>query len=276
MGTTSTGLWYPDGSDNISPLNPVLAAMQTSTDTALQGPLVNTPAGIHTVADVTGLTDLENSLAASGYTVSSANPAYAYRADVQVIYENRGSGWAPYSNTLQFATANDRDTNIPVGNRRIGMVASIGTGSGLETHVWNGTTWRKLGPYQPVAWTPTWGSVTLGNGASIGHYQVVGGLVSGNATLLIESTTVITGGITLTLPLPRVNNQEASVGSASLLDVSPTMTRQSWGLSAQAGTLGSCTPRSPTGSAANATTPWTWAAGDRLGVTFSYMTSDFV
>lgn len=32
MGTTAKGLWYPDGTDNIAPLHPHLAAMQTSVD----------------------------------------------------------------------------------------------------------------------------------------------------------------------------------------------------------------------------------------------------
>lgn len=143
MATTSEGLWYPDGTDIINPLHPVLAAMQTSVGV---NPRMDTPAGIHSVADATGLTTLANDLDSVGYTISVSNPAYAYRADTQMIYENRGSGWAPYSNTLQFADATARDTAIPSGNRHVGMVAVIGTGAAMAVTVWDGSAWRTVWP----------------------------------------------------------------------------------------------------------------------------------
>ena len=93
MGVTTKGLWYPDETDNISPLHPVLSSMQSSVDTALSNPINYTPAGIHRVANSGGLTTLLSTLSAAGYVMSSSNPVFAYRADTQILYVNTGSGW---------------------------------------------------------------------------------------------------------------------------------------------------------------------------------------
>ena len=59
MATTAKGLWYPDGSDNINPLHPVLGAMQASVE---GNPRLDTPAGIHVVANSAAATTLATNL----------------------------------------------------------------------------------------------------------------------------------------------------------------------------------------------------------------------
>lgn len=138
MGTTSKGLWYPDASSNISPLQSVLSAMQVSVGNNIR---LDTPAGVHVVTNAAGLTTLVSNLLAAGYTVNASNPAYAYRVDTQLLYENRGGGWVQFMPTLTFATTGERDTAVPVGSRRTGMTAAIGTGSSMLLTAWNGSAW---------------------------------------------------------------------------------------------------------------------------------------
>lgn len=113
MGTTPKGLWYPDGTDPISPIHPHLAAMQTSVDTALSGVRLDTPAGVHAVANAAGLTTLLADLTTAGYAYSSANPVYAYRADNQMLYRNIGAGWVEMSATLPAVRYNAQTLTSP-------------------------------------------------------------------------------------------------------------------------------------------------------------------
>ena len=138
MATTPEGLWYPSGTDNINPLHPVLAAMQTSVGA---NPRVNTPAGVHKVANDTELTTLVTNLTTAGYVISAANPAFVYRTDTKRLMVNEGAGWVIYSNTLQFATTGDRDAAIPLAARKVGMVAVVDTGTAMAVTVWNGSAW---------------------------------------------------------------------------------------------------------------------------------------
>lgn len=92
MPTTPKGLWYPDETDNISPLDTVLANMQASTDVAMESVLVYNPAGIHKVADAAGLTALTSALSAAGYPVGPTNPIYAERTDTGLLYRSVASG----------------------------------------------------------------------------------------------------------------------------------------------------------------------------------------
>ena len=175
MATTPEGLWYPSGTDNINPLHPVLAAMQTSVGA---NPRVNTPAGVHKVANDTELTTLVTNLTTAGYVISAANPAFVYRTDTKRLMVNEGAGWVIYSNTLQFATTGDRDAAIPLAARKVGMVAVVDTGTAMAVTVWNGSAW--IGSAWEPHWADTgWVAPTLAAGFTGGDfgYRLRGGVV---------------------------------------------------------------------------------------------------
>lgn len=135
MGTTAKGLWYPDGTDTISPIHPHLAAMQTSVDNALSGVRVDTPAGIHEVADTTGLATLLTTLTTAGYSVSASNPVYAYRADNQTLYRNIGAGWVEMTNTMPVVRYDAQTLTSPQQTQ-----ARTNVGAASQTDLTNLTT----------------------------------------------------------------------------------------------------------------------------------------
>ena len=139
--------------------------------------------------------------------------------------------------------------------------------------VYDGTNWIPFDT-APVAFTPTWGNVTIGNGGSTGTYSVVGGLVFVKASLTRGSTTTISGAITMTLP---VNASSGMPGYASghvrIIDVG---TNVFYGTVAIASTTSAefllyrtdgvyATQTQVTG-----TEPMTWATGDYMNVTMWY------
>ncbi len=261
MPNTSLGIYYPDESTNITPLHTVLGAISTSVDGYLQD-----NATVHTVANVAGRAAL-----VAAYPPSVSSPLILWRQDLgtgaKLEYTVDGTTWGTIG-TPSFDTEAARDAAIaaPVA----GMKAVTGTGATLVEWVYSGTTWvRGWVPTQSVALSI--GSFTLGNGTLNGYYQRVGDWVDAQTFITLGSTSAITGNLTVTPPIAWDPNQKMPVGQLQLWDTS-TNARRTWAVMSgyNLGTSYAVCVDPVAGTVLNATAPWTWAAGDTIGITLRY------
>lgn len=261
MGTTAKGFWFPDGSDDISPLHPVLGAMQTSVDNGLNNPRFDTPPGIHRVTDAAGLSTLVANLSSAGYTVSSSNPAYAFRADTQLLYENTGSGWHVYRNIPVFVNSAARDSVLP--SPLTGTFAIL-SGPPMEITIYNGTTWRTIDrPRQ--SYTPTFTNFTLGNGTVSAEWSKQGDTVSADVYVQLGSTSIMGSSPSISLPVAAART---SVGSLALVD---TGARFYAGVTRTGGPSSTISmTAASTAGIISATEPFVWTTNDVFFFTHRY------
>jgi hypothetical protein len=128
-----------------------------------------------------------------------------------------------------------------------------------------------------VSFTPSWTNVTVGNGTQNAFYVEVNELLHVVLDLTLGSTSAVTGNITLDNPTGAVMQDiRGPVGQVWMVDVTgtnvaghirPTGTSQlrlyAWE------TSGSYISE----SSVNATTPFTWATGDQLRLSYTVATS---
>lgn len=109
--------------------------------------------------------------------------------------------WAAGRLVMRFASTTTRDTAIPVPTD--GMLAMTGTGSNLRVWIGHGGAWVTIEEYLSGAWvayTPTLVGVTLNNGTLTGAYRKLGREVRFRATLVLGSTSSVSGTIRIGLP----------------------------------------------------------------------------
>jgi hypothetical protein len=125
-----------------------------------------------------------------------------------------------------------------------------------------------------TSYTPTLTGITLGTGGTnVGAYMQAGKFVNGRVIITLGTSGTLTSAMAATLPVtPLITTDGMPLGQAMMFDSSASnlvdgQCRWSNSLSAAAIQyhLGTAT-----GANATATTPWTWAAGDRILLTFSY------
>lgn len=130
-----------------------------------------------------------------------------------------------------------------------------------------------------TTWAPTVANLTLGNGTLTGSYIQIGRLVSGHLSLIRGSTTSFSGQLTFTPPVDLAvdtYNAQTIVGSVHVLDTGtnnffgPLLVSSDTSLDPR---LYFVTGSYQTTNIINATTPMTWATGDALDITFSYIAS---
>jgi len=144
----------------------------------------------------------------------------------------------------------------------------------LETKVAIGNT--VLGTY--TAYTPTFANVTAGNGTSLGAYCRVNNWVHYYGSFTLGTTSAVTGGITINLPI-NVNADMSALGQnqglVTFYDVSATTVYQ--GVARYVSSVSSVTASHinvagtyAIASNANATTPMTFATGDIINFNLYY------
>lgn len=121
-----------------------------------------------------------------------------------------------------------------------------------------------------VSYTPVLGGtgVTLGDGTITGFYTQVGKRVSMSVNITYGATTSFgTGLLSVSLPVNTTNTANISGLSCYGLDAGSKY----WMFTTESNGLGSVILYNEAGAFINATTPFTWAAGDilRLNVTYN-------
>ncbi len=162
------------------------------------------------------------------------------------------------------AVTGSRITAVPSGSG-IEMIQSFAGQAG--TH--------NIHEFLRSSFTPTWGNVTLGDGTSNGFYNRVGDYVFVSAALTIGATTSITGAVTITNLPYTSSNLFLSASDVRLLDTGPfNYTGRAW-VAPNSNTVvinaDDCSGSYVTAVAVDATTPFTWAAGDQINVNLVYV-----
>jgi hypothetical protein len=147
------------------------------------------------------------------------------------------------------------------------VIIQDGVGFGDET----------LSKYDEGTWVPTWDNTTLGNGTSSGTYVKIGKHVTVSAKLLFGSTTSFTGIVGIS-NLPFASDSGMYVGSGRVFDVG-----SGWAFADVAIiSSGTVTERIFTGAinggsslyaGVSNTSPMTWASGDYMYFTLTYITT---
>jgi putative exporter of polyketide antibiotics len=129
-----------------------------------------------------------------------------------------------------------------------------------------------IGEY--VAYTPTWGNLTVGNGTATFRYGRVQDLIHVHGKLLFGSTTSVTGNVTMALPVTAGDHAvnailgdtrlgDAGVGTSfGLVILATTTTVALQAFNASATYL--------TNTAFTSTVPFTWSTNDEIYVNFIY------
>jgi hypothetical protein len=129
-----------------------------------------------------------------------------------------------------------------------------------------------------ASWVPTWTNLTLGNGTVVAKYKQIGKWVVGYVSLVLGSTSSVSGQITFSLPVtsisyPGVQAGIQPIGSAVAFDGStaPFEGNVKWLTTTTAGvqfwdSSGTYVVRAVPSS----TVPFTWGTGDELQCEFRY------
>lgn len=155
----------------------------------------------------------------------------------------------------------------------------------LATYIYTGTTWKLWHTAQPIAFTPTWTNLTVGNAVQLWSYTVAAGRVGVSGFITLGSTSSVGSNPYMTPPLP-MNNYITSapasgndrwLGGCSLNDLSTAYYR---GDIETFGTGGVIYARLLANNAAathttiqglTSTIPFTWANGDYITADYSYI-----
>jgi hypothetical protein len=140
---------------------------------------------------------------------------------------------------------------------------------------WSGSAWiQVITPGAWIAYTPTLGNLTIGNGTVTARYTRIGRTVFANIAIVFGSTTAITGGLTVGLPLTRVTGnwgnttiQYEDTGTITYPGFAfenPTNI-QLLGMRASVAYVDQINLSS--------TIPFTWTTGDKINVASTYETS---
>ena len=145
----------------------------------------------------------------------------------------------------------------------------------LQTKVAIGNT--VLGTY--TAYTPTWTGLTVGNGTSVFEYARVNNLVHVIGYFTFGSTSAITGGVTISLPVNASTGYSAvfwsPIGFVNCSDASAGTALEAAAYSNATATTALLRSKFVSSNQiANqnfgATVPFTWTTSDRIMVDFTY------
>jgi hypothetical protein len=142
------------------------------------------------------------------------------------------------------------------------------------TQFYDGAAWQPLGGGEAaISFTPTFTNYTRGNGTSVAYYMRVNKLVYVYVKETLGSTSSVTGGISLALPIAAVRAEAVQIGRSRIDDIG---TNIYWGTTHAANTtscslfadLASGTYTSLAGI--TALVPMTWATTDAFTFSFVY------
>lgn len=121
------------------------------------------------------------------------------------------------------------------------------------------------------AYTPALNNWTLGNGTLTGYYMQAGKLVWGKVFYTVGSTDTKSGNLVISLPVTKVADDSTFTsmqGTAVLFDTSGAARAVYFTVHNSTTAMRFVSAASATPAAAS--TPWTWATGDKLNATFTY------
>lgn len=128
------------------------------------------------------------------------------------------------------------------------------------------------------SWTPAWTNLTVGNGTVVAKYRTIGKFVTARLSLVLGSSSSVSGNITFSLPLTRVTYGGSAfvtpVGNARFYDLSATTAVEARVYSPTT-TTGEIQALGASGTyvgavAASSSVPFTWATSDEIGAEFQY------
>jgi hypothetical protein len=129
-----------------------------------------------------------------------------------------------------------------------------------------------------ASWTPTWTNVTVGNGVVVAKYKQIGKLAFARISLVLGSTSSVSGLITFSLPVTRATYAGGTgstiLGMARLADASVPVSREG-AITSTATTTASlivfdASGTYLTGAATSGTVPFTWTTSDEFAAQIVY------
>lgn len=177
--------------------------------------------------------------------------------------------------------------NASQRNAQIGMTAGA---EGYQadnqiTYKFSGSQWKAWHTLQPVATTPAWTNLSIGNAVQSATYTLAAGRVFVSGFITLGSTTTVGSFPYMTAPLPLNGyissapngGSDRTLGSANFVDVGVQGYPGACNTWAVSGSLfvrpqlfGAALTYT-TQAAISATTPFTWAVGDYLTYDYAYM-----
>lgn len=163
---------------------------------------------------------------------------------------------------LVAGTGADTFSKLSVGTNNFFLQANSATSTGLD---WAGSY---------TTFTPTYTSLTVGNGTNTGKYLQIGKLVHVTTQFIFGSTSSITGSpVRHNFPITAANSQNQIIGQAYILDAG---TQDYPGFLIKAGT-DNCliSVSNSAGTYANlasmsSTIPFTWTTNDQISLSYVY------
>lgn len=129
-----------------------------------------------------------------------------------------------------------------------------------------------------VSWTPTLTNLTLGNGVVVAKYMQIGKLVFCRLSIVLGSTSAVSGAVQFSLPVTRVAfagvSGVAPLGLSRFYDLS-ALTAYEGNIISTTTTTGNPIVFNAAGTYLSAvqlssTIPFTWVTGDEIGTEFFY------
>lgn len=167
-----------------------------------------------------------------------------------------------------------------------GMVAmSLGFQSDTKvTYMYNGTAWKAWQTLEPVAFTPTWTSLTVGNGTQSWTYTIAAGLVTIQGFFTMGTTSSMGASPRMALPVPGNglatgapnSGNDQALGTVLLEDAGTilhtgvVLTHVASGVVRARMVAQNASGTYTYASDVSSTIPFTWATGDFMAATFTY------
>lgn len=187
-----------------------------------------------------------------------------------VLSAAAANGYLASQTVMVFADAAARTAAITTPYE--GMISYLKSTDATEYY--SGSAWVAIGgasgAFTFSAYTPTYTSLTIGNGTVTARYGQSGKFVTVNWRLVWGSTTSFTSTLP-TISLPVTASSVNAVGSAYFLDAAtleqigvcrPTTTTTLSMILPQNGTYGASQP--------SASFPWTWTTNDEIRLSITY------
>lgn len=126
-----------------------------------------------------------------------------------------------------------------------------------------------------ISYTPSWTNITIGDGSTSGEYVKVGNLVVGYCIFTYGTTSSITGNVNVDLPIAPAAPNPMPIGMITCRDTG--ITQYSGIIHPISGSTVVLRYFSVTGTeirqlSVNATSPFTFANGDEILISYSYHT----
>lgn len=255
--------------NSADPANPVISVPGLVTDHGgLTGLADDDHTQYHTDArgDVRYYTksQVDTSLASKEAVITAGTTGQYYRGDKTFqTLDKTAVGLANVDNTSD-ATKNSAVATLTNKTLTVPVIDQLGTASGL------GAAW--------IAWTPTWTNLTIGNATVNARYKQIGKTVHATISVVFGTTTTVAGDIVFSLPVTRATyggtGTITPIGPATMFDTSAGMVIEAV-VTNDTTTTGRIRLFTASGTysqvgTASGTVPFTWAASDEIGATFTY------